>query len=50
MPIPIREDIDAVVLRKEAKKSKDGGPARRLLTLAAIYEGSTCTRRPRSAA
>ena len=43
MPIPLREDFDAAQLRIEARKSKDSGQARRLLALAAIYEGSTCT-------
>ena len=41
MPIPLRDDFDASELRREAKKSKDGGQARRLLALAAIYDGST---------
>jgi len=43
MPIPLRDDFDAAELRREAKKSKDGGQARRLLALAAIYDGSTRT-------
>ena len=43
MPIPLREDFDAVQLRSEARKSKDSGQARRLLALAAIYDGSTRT-------
>jgi hypothetical protein len=43
MPIPLREDFDAAGLRREAKKSKDSGQARRLLALAAIYDGSTRT-------
>jgi transposase len=43
MPIPLREDFDAADLRREAKKSKDSGQARRLLALAAIYDGSTRT-------
>jgi len=41
MPIPLRDDFDAAEVRREAKKSKDGGQARRLLALAAIYDGST---------
>ena len=41
MPIPLRSDFDATALRSCAKKTKDGPPARRLLALAAIYEGST---------
>ncbi len=43
MPILLREDFDAAVARREAKKSKDSGQARRLLALAAIYDGSTRT-------
>ena len=43
MPIPLRADFDATELRGEAKKSKDGGQARRLVALAAIYVGSTRT-------
>jgi transposase len=43
MPIPLRDDFDAAQLRREAKKSKDGGQARRLLALATIYDGSTRT-------
>ena len=43
MPIPLRGDFDAAELRCEARKSKDSGQARRLLALAAIYDGSTRT-------
>jgi transposase len=43
MPIPLREDFDAAQLRREARQSKDSGQARRLLALAAIYDGSTRT-------
>jgi transposase len=43
MPIPLREDFDAAELRREARKSKDSGQARRLLALAAIYDVSTRT-------
>lgn len=43
MPIPLREDFDAAALRREAKKSRDGGQTRRLLAVAAIYDGSTRT-------
>jgi hypothetical protein len=39
MPIPLRSDFDATALRKLARKTKDGSQARRLLALAAIYEG-----------
>jgi transposase len=43
MPIALREDFDAVMLRAAAKKSKDGPQARRLLALAAVYDGATRT-------
>ena len=43
MPISLRADIDAVAVRAAARKSKDGSQTRRLLALAAIYEGSSRT-------
>jgi hypothetical protein len=43
VPIPLRRDFSAAQLRGLAKKSKDGPQARRLLTLAAIYDGATRT-------
>jgi len=43
MPIPLRADYDAEMVRSAAKRSKDGPQARRLLALAAIYEGATRT-------
>lgn len=43
MPIPLRLDFDAPSLRVLARKTKDGAQARRLLSLAAIYEGGTRT-------
>lgn len=43
MPIPLRTDFDAQTVRSVAKRSKDGPQARRLLALAAIYEGNTRT-------
>ena len=43
MPIPLRADFSAQTLRAAAKRSKDGPQARRLLALAAIYEGATRT-------
>ena len=43
MPIPLRSNFDAAALRRIARRSKDGPQARRLLALAAIYEGSTRT-------
>ena len=43
MPIPLRADYDAEMVRSAAKRSKDGPQARRLLALAAIYDGATRT-------
>jgi transposase len=43
MPIALRADFDAAMVRAAAKRSKDGPQARRLLALAAIYEGATRT-------
>src|SRR6478736_836916 len=43
VPIPLRVDFDAVQLRGLARKTKDGPQARRLLALAAIYDGATRT-------
>jgi len=43
MPIPLRADFDAQMVRAAAKRSKDGAQARRLLALATIYEGATRT-------
>jgi transposase len=43
MPIPLRPDFDAPRLRALAKKAKDGAQARRLLSLAAIYDGANRT-------
>src|ERR1022692_484956 len=40
-PIPLRGDFDASQLRGLARKTKDGPQARRLLALAAIYDGAT---------
>ena len=39
--IGLREDFDAKALRALAKRAKDGPQARRLLALAAIYDGAT---------
>jgi transposase len=41
MPVPLRDDFDAAALRRLARNSKDGPQARRLLALAAIYEGAS---------
>ena len=43
MPVPLRTDFDANALRAIARTTKDGPQARRLLALAAIYEGATRT-------
>jgi transposase len=43
MPIPLRTDFDAVVLRRQAKRSKDAAQTRRLLALAAVYDGASRT-------
>jgi hypothetical protein len=43
MPIPLGADYDAARLRSAARESKDAGQTRRLLTLAAIYDGATRT-------
>jgi transposase len=43
MAILLRGDFDADRVRAAARRSKDGPQARRLLALAAVYEGSTRT-------
>ena len=43
MPIPLRTDFNTQTVRAAAKRSKDGPQARRLLALAAIYEGARRT-------
>jgi transposase len=43
MPIALRSDFDAAAARLCARKSKDGPQARRLLALAAIYDGASRT-------
>lgn len=40
-PLPLRPDFDARALRGLARRAKEGSQARRLLALAAIYEGGT---------
>ena len=47
--IRLRDDFDARALRAIAKRAKDGPQARRLLALAAIYDGGARRMRPRSA-
>jgi transposase len=41
MPIPLGADYDAASLRAAARGSKDAGQTRRLLALAAIYDGAS---------
>src|ERR671916_3003064 len=43
MPVPLRADFDASALRMIARQTKDGPQTRRLLALAAIYDGATRT-------
>ena len=43
MPIALRADFDAPRLRLAARESTDAGQTRRLLALAAIYDGATRT-------
>ena len=43
MPVELRVDFDAKTVRAAARGSKDGPQARRLLALAAIYEGGSRT-------
>jgi Transposase and inactivated derivatives len=43
MPIPLRSDFDASLVRGAARKSRGGAQVRRLLALAAIYEGASRT-------
>ena len=43
MPIPLRTDFDASRVRAAARQAKDGPQARRLLALAAIYDGASRT-------
>ena len=41
LAIALRSDLSATELRRLARRSKDAGQARRLLALAAIYDGGT---------
>ena len=43
IPVELREDFKASQLRALARKTKDGPQARRLLALAAIYDGASRT-------
>ena len=49
MPIPLRSDYDAARVRAAARESKNANQVRRLLALAAIYDGRRVPRRRRSA-
>jgi transposase len=44
MPIALRADFDAGRLRTAARQTKDAAQARRLLALAAIYDGASRTK------
>ena len=41
MAVPLRSDFDAASVRRIARRSKEAPQARRLLALAAIYDGAT---------
>jgi transposase len=43
MPLPLRPDFDASALRIAARRSQHAAQARRLLALAAVYDGATRT-------
>jgi transposase len=43
IPVALRADYDATRLRNLARRAKDGPQTRRLLALAAIYDGGTRT-------
>ena len=43
MPIPLRSDFDAARVRRVARESTDAKQVRRLLALAAVYDGATRT-------
>ena len=43
MPIPLRGDFDAPRLRTIARGTKDAAQTRRLLALAAVYDGARRT-------
>ena len=40
-PIPLRSDVTATELRHQARRTRDASQTRRLLALAAIYDGDT---------
>ena len=41
VPLPLRRDFTFAELRREARRSRDANQARRLLALAAIYDGGS---------
>lgn len=43
MAVPLRSDFDAVRVRRAARESADANQVRRLLAVAAIYDGATRT-------
>jgi transposase len=43
MAIPLRGDFDSAALRAAARRTKDAAQVRRLLALAAVYDGATRT-------
>jgi transposase len=40
-PLPLRSDFTAATLREQARRTRDANQARRLLALAAIYDGGS---------
>ena len=40
-PVPVRQDFDAATLRSLARRAREAGQARRLLAMAAIYDGGS---------
>ncbi len=40
-PVPLRDDFDAAALCRLARRSQDSNQSRRLLALAAIYDGGS---------
>ena len=49
MPIPLRADFDAQMVRSSAKRSKDGPQARRLWRWRRFTKGRRARKRPGSA-
>ncbi|MGN8120118.1 IS630 family transposase, partial [Labrys sp. 22185] len=43
MSLPLQADFDAQTTRAAARRSRNGPQARRLLALAAIYDGASRT-------